>query len=243
MNKFLKTFAVAAALTLTAGSAQAVVTAVQYNQVNASHKSIKLVNTAGVYTLSNTANNAVTVSIFDPVSLATGTVSGTLNFSASGNTNATVFGSNAFQTLTGGTLSLISTSAINFNSVVYAPGSNILSLAFTGGTLSAVIGGASPTVQVSLPGNGFTSVTSDFLDFPPLVFNDFSISMSAASPSLSLVGGRIANFTASSTGTFAVDDPGGPGGVPEPGTWAMMLAGFGLVGLSRRRNRTTTVAA
>ena len=31
--------------------------------------------------------------------------------------------------------------------------------------------------------------------------------------------------------------------VPEPSTWAMMVAGFGLVGLGTRRRRTTAVAA
>ena len=31
--------------------------------------------------------------------------------------------------------------------------------------------------------------------------------------------------------------------VPEPATWAMMVAGFGLVGLGVRRRRATTVAA
>jgi hypothetical protein len=30
--------------------------------------------------------------------------------------------------------------------------------------------------------------------------------------------------------------PGG-GAVPEPATWAMLLAGFGLVGVSARRRR------
>ncbi len=242
MNKFLKSFAVAAALTLTAGSAQAVVTAVQYTQAG-SASSVQLVNSGGVYTLSNTANNAINVTVFNPLTSVTTQVAGVFNFSATGNTDAVTFGSNAFQSLTGGSLSLISSEAVTIGATTYAAGSNILSLGFTGGTLSALLGGASPTVQVSLPGNIFSSVTSDFLDFPPLVFNDFSISMSAAAPSLSLVQGRLADFAASSTGTFAVDETGGPGGVPEPGTWAMMLAGFGLVGLSRRRNRATTVAA
>ncbi len=33
------------------------------------------------------------------------------------------------------------------------------------------------------------------------------------------------------------------GGVPEPSSWAMLIAGFGLVGAARRRRRDITVAA
>jgi hypothetical protein len=39
--------------------------------------------------------------------------------------------------------------------------------------------------------------------------------------------------------TFGSDQPGGGGVVPEPATWAMMLAGFGLVGAAMRRRRTS----
>lgn len=35
---------------------------------------------------------------------------------------------------------------------------------------------------------------------------------------------------------------GGQGGVPEPATWAMLLAGFGLVGASARRRRFTVAS-
>jgi len=31
--------------------------------------------------------------------------------------------------------------------------------------------------------------------------------------------------------------------VPEPGTWAMLIAGFGLVGAAARRRRQTSVPA
>ena len=62
-------------------------------------------------------------------------------------------------------------------------------------------------------------------------------------------------FTA--TGTLDIENGGGsrnginfkvgnftPNGViPEPATWAMMIAGFGLVGASMRRRRTTIVTA
>ncbi|MCU0890517.1 MAG: PEPxxWA-CTERM sorting domain-containing protein [Sandarakinorhabdus sp.] len=33
-----------------------------------------------------------------------------------------------------------------------------------------------------------------------------------------------------------------PGGVPEPGTWAMLIAGFGMVGAARRRRRAVVAA-
>lgn len=38
--------------------------------------------------------------------------------------------------------------------------------------------------------------------------------------------------------TFGSDRPGpGPGGVPEPATWAMLIAGFGMVGAAVRRRK------
>jgi hypothetical protein len=40
-------------------------------------------------------------------------------------------------------------------------------------------------------------------------------------------------------GINAFTFPGGGGGVPEPATWAMMLLGFGAVGFSMRRARTS----
>jgi hypothetical protein len=43
-----------------------------------------------------------------------------------------------------------------------------------------------------------------------------------------------------SASTFAVGvRQGSPGPVPEPGTWALMLLGFGAVGFTMRRNRKT----
>lgn len=42
--------------------------------------------------------------------------------------------------------------------------------------------------------------------------------------------------------SFTVDG-GGTGGVPEPASWAMLIAGFGLMGGALRRRRTATVTA
>jgi len=38
-------------------------------------------------------------------------------------------------------------------------------------------------------------------------------------------------------------DAGGTGAVPEPASWAMLIAGFGLTGAAMRRRRVTAVAA
>jgi hypothetical protein len=42
-------------------------------------------------------------------------------------------------------------------------------------------------------------------------------------------------------GTITLDINGAAGGVPEPAAWAMMLAGFGLVGVAMRRRETMQV--
>jgi hypothetical protein len=59
-------------------------------------------------------------------------------------------------------------------------------------------------------------------------------------------------LTADNLDTFTLDLKGGSsavlyftggGAVPEPSTWALLIAGFGLAGAALRRQRTTTAAA
>jgi hypothetical protein len=54
------------------------------------------------------------------------------------------------------------------------------------------------------------------------------------------------NWTSGSPGdvlrVLTVGVPGATPAVPEPATWAMMIAGFGLAGASMRRRRATTLA-
>ena len=57
--------------------------------------------------------------------------------------------------------------------------------------------------------------------------------------------GGTANRVAFDNVTFGSDRPGGGGGgvIPEPATWAMMIAGFGLVGGAMRRRRVVRAIA
>ncbi|WP_394763924.1 PEPxxWA-CTERM sorting domain-containing protein [Phenylobacterium sp.] len=57
-------------------------------------------------------------------------------------------------------------------------------------------------------------------------------------------GGFIGSGTETGQFSFAITSSGGPteGGVPEPASWALMIAGFGLAGAALRRRRTAALA-
>jgi hypothetical protein len=113
---------------------------------------------------------------------------------------------------------------------------NVLTVTFTTGVLN-VSRGAAGNQSGSLFASDICGTalcySSDILDVGNLVINNFSISFSSMSAAYTAAGG---NFNASLTGTFA-------GEVPEPATWAMLIAGFGMVGFAARRRRMSALAA
>jgi hypothetical protein len=77
---------------------------------------------------------------------------------------------------------------------------------------------------------------SDLLFFSPTSWGGDGFT---ATGTLSITnGGGSANAIRFTVGDFAPNPA-----IPEPATWAMMIAGFGLVGASMRRRRVTTVSA
>jgi hypothetical protein len=85
---------------------------------------------------------------------------------------------------------------------------------------------------------GTVTYTSDIIDFTNSVARDFSFSLNALSPPFGYVAGNSLNtFKASSTGIFSAAF------VPEPATWAMIISGFGMLGLAARRRRSLSFAA
>jgi len=122
---------------------------------------------------------------------------------------------------------------------------NLLTVSFSNAELDASQGNGSFTFKSNA--NSVITFSSDFLDFSNVLDKDFSFSFSGASPSFSsTLGSSGRNTSFSGSGSFASDPaPLVVGGVPEPASWAMMLGGFGLLGLSlrtRKAGRSVTFA-
>ncbi|WP_310473677.1 PEPxxWA-CTERM sorting domain-containing protein [Sandarakinorhabdus sp.] len=123
--------------------------------------------------------------------------------------------------------------------------SAFLDVNFANATFSFDGTGGSASLISTDPGNPI-SYTSNVLNLPAFDFKDFSLAFTALTPAFTVAANGFGTpFDANIAGSFAgSDDQGGTGGVPEPSAWAMLLAGFGLVGITaRRRSGRATVAA
>jgi hypothetical protein len=116
---------------------------------------------------------------------------------------------------------------------------------YTGSIITGVKGGRSASLTGSDPAGGPISFFSDAmfgLDFTNTNIRDFSITLGsianpAGNPNVGYnakAGAALSNFYASANGTFGSEPSPS---VPEPATWALFIAGFGMVGFQVRRRR------
>lgn len=118
---------------------------------------------------------------------------------------------------------------------------NLLTVSFTNAELDASQNNGSFTFKSN--DNSVITFTSDFLDFSNVLLKDFSLSFSGASPTFSsTVGSSSRNLAFSGSGTFASDPAPVVPGVPEPGSWALMMGGFGLLGATLRTRKVNRLA-
>ena len=173
--------------------------------------------------------------------------------------NATVSNS-PVQTLAGfkiqtglnGTLSFISTTALNSFVGIKPIGSNLLSATFSTTAITGQTNGTTGTFGGSTAGGSSVVYTSDFLDFTNA--NELGLSLSLDSL-ISLVtntnkglnnatGRSLRSFRATASGNFSADPAPFVPGIPEPQIWGLLVIGFGMVGVSvRRRSRPVSVVA
>lgn len=163
---------------------------------------------------------------------------------ASGNA-ATAMGTFRIQNIPTGAFSFTSTQAFSVNNVTYAAGTNLLTGTFSSGT---IFGSGSSGSFSGNSTDGTLVYTSDVLDFTNAIDLDYSMGFTSISPVLfrSTTGGNKAlrTFRTLATGSFSSDPAPLVIAVPEPASWLLMIAGFGMVGVAaRRRSRQTSVAA
>lgn len=153
-----------------------------------------------------------------------------------------------------GTFSFVTTAPIvisgpGFFTTFYAAGSNLLSGSFSNGTILGSVGGSAGSSTAS-GDNGVTiTYTSDFLDFSDAVSLDRAQSLTAVAPTfLPRTGPNFAlrSFRAVAGGQFSSDPApviSAVSAVPEPASWAMLVLGFGIVGVASRSRKRRTVLA
>jgi len=140
-----------------------------------------------------------------------------------------------FDTATNGTISFTrDTAAAEGNGTR----TNLLTVSFSNAELDASNGSGSFTFKTNA--NSAITFSSDFLDFSNVLEKNFSFSFSGSNPNFNATTGHSAgNMAFSGSGTFASDPaPQVVGGVPEPASWAMMLGGFGLLGMTLRTRKS-----
>ncbi|WP_188764134.1 PEPxxWA-CTERM sorting domain-containing protein [Sandarakinorhabdus glacialis] len=138
----------------------------------------------------------------------------------------------------------ITISGPGYITTFYAAGSNLLSGSFSGGSILGNINGTSGASFASGTNGSTISYTSDFLTFAPDALLDRAQALTAVTSRFArTTNGALRTFKAVASGQFSSDPaPEVNATVPEPGIWAMLVTGFGLVGFSMRRRSRVPAA-
>jgi hypothetical protein len=190
----------------------------------------------GTGTVTSTPGAPVTFRFLDATgSTSVFDVAATFNFLAS-TAGGLVAGGLGIAPATTGSIHFTSLSAVTYNG---HSGTNLLTANFSGGVFSGLVGGSVASFVNSQP-PGAVTFTSDFINFSQTTARDISIAINAINPTIATNLGGSSSFAGTASGNFGADlSSGSPSGVPEPASWAMMIAGFGLVGAMNRRRSTT----
>ena len=232
MNSYLLATAGAVAV-IAVVPASAITTFATFSPANNSSNFNFTAGAGGTGTVTSTPGSPVTFRFLD----ATGTnsvfdVAATFNFLAS-TAAGIVAGGLGIAPATAGILNFTAAAPTTFNGHT---GTNLLTASFFGGMFLGLIGGSVASYVNSQPPSAVT-FTSDFIDFSQTTARDISVAINAINPSISGGPSGLGDFSGTASGLFGADlSSGSPNGVvPEPASWAMMVAGFGLIGAMKRR--------
>lgn len=247
---------IAASILGAATPASAVITTfATYSSITSGHNlSWTKVGTAGgtVKTISTPTSNVLGATSVNFNFLQASLVSlGALasNFTLQGTSSASpavAVGSFLVQPVVSGSFSFIYTGpSFTVGATTYVAGTNLLSGVFTNAEIFGQSAATSGSLSASTGSGGSITYTSDLLDFTNTISQDYAISLTAITPAIfrQNASSSLRSFKASTGGSFSTDPAPIVVAVPEPATWAMLVAGFGLVGVSLRRRKPRSVAA
>lgn len=199
-------------------------------------------------TSSSAGSTDVRFSFLDPVLSSLGVLDARwTNFAATADNSALSIGGLLIQNVDSGTkqFTYTGTAPLVVGTSVFTTGANLLTATFTNGFIFGVNGSSAGSVTDSRP-NGTLTFTSDFLTFSNAGSADIALALSAISPSLNRLNpdSSIAGFRAVAAGVFSTEVlPSVGPGIPEPSVWAMLIAGYLMVGTGIRRRRVVAVNA
>ncbi len=164
-------------------------------------------------------------------------------------TPATVDGGDVIQPGINGFFRFTSQGAFTVGTASHPAGTQLLRGDFTLARLAGQNGGASAVLSDTLTGDivyGSDLASFDFTDI-----GSFRINIASIASQLGLAGSgsagdpyrAVRSFRGSATGNFSGDDVGAISAVPEPETWAMLVAGFVMIGFQQRRRARNTIVA
>lgn len=121
------------------------------------------------------------------------------------------------------------------------------SLSFDVGTNSGYTSTGGATIEALIDGSSIYSFTNSYVADTPATQNWATASTTfvatGTTTTLNLIGRAGGLYTGLDKVSVADIASGTSGAVPEPASWAMMIAGFGLTGGTLRRHRTSLSAA
>lgn len=128
----------------------------------------------------------------------------------------------------------------------YYSGANLLSGTFVDGVIVGGTGSTAGYFSASTGSGSTITMASDFIDFVASTQFDFSIGLNALTNPFGQTNAQAAlnSFRAASGGSLSSDATGLTATIPEPTSWALMIGGFGALGVAlRRRRRQCAVAS